>query len=849
MADARLYPPVIGGTLPAFYSEGGTVVLTVPFHLNRAVSRSSIGGFSLKLKTVQGNLYLSDNIQILDNGKVQDYLGNLEVPFLLPREIVNRIKIGQFLKVQMAFKDYNGSVGYFSNVGIVKYTAKPELSIIGAETEDGKIPIFKRHYIGLYTQNKDVTEKVYQYIFNLYNNKQALIHSSGWLVHNSENDNADSNVNSLIRQSLDDYKFNVRIEPYQKYYLQYGVKTINGLEEMSRMYLIEDSEGTKPNLRADLIATADFTDGFIKLSLKPEKGTSSIEARGTYIILRNDITLGNASGWQEIKRFLMSPQIVLQQWDFKDFTVEQGRKYQYAIQQYGDNGIFSSKIISNSVECDFEDMFLYDGERQLKMRLDPKVASFKIDRLEQKIDTIGSKFPFFARNGVVEYKEFPISARISYLSDENQYFMKYKDLGLEETTSFYRVQTPTDFNPNEKHIPTTNKVGYNFFAEREFKLEVLNWLSNGKPKLFRSPGEGNYVVRLMNVSLTPDDKVQRLLHNFTATAYEIAEFDYDSLITLGFIDDSNPSPEYVSFKTESLANINSSQGMAKINTNNIEGYVQIKDFAPSTLNTDVKGFAGDYLIARDSKGKTSKIVIGPNGALQINTGSKLPDLYVPQGKSYQGQILYKYSAKAQNTFNLVQDISIMDQSSTFLTDKNELDVTADVVNNVKRETNVFTSLKFYPRQVINLYKYQNAYYLNSDCTKKALSFDPTKAYRILQGKTTGLKIEGYGVGTSDRKLKLVESINNTFYINGKKFIDKANIVFPPQEYKSIKIGNGIILDASYQTKVITYSVEDEDEILKQIKAKNPTKYEQDPRYLARLQQIIDEIQKKMERSS
>jgi hypothetical protein len=36
-------------------------------------------------------------------------------------------------------------------------------------------------------------------------------------------------------------------------------------------------------------------------------------------------------------------------------------------------------------------------------------------------------------------------------------------------------------------------------------MAVLNWLTDGQPKLFRSPGEGNFIVRLMNISLTPND--------------------------------------------------------------------------------------------------------------------------------------------------------------------------------------------------------------------------------------------------------------------------------------------------------------------------------------------------------
>ena len=70
---------------------------------------------------------------------------------------------------------------------------------------------------------------------------------------------------------------------------------------------------------------------------------------------------------------------------------------------------------------------------------------------------------------------------------------------------------------------STQLVGYNYKAEREFKLEVLDWLNNGKPKLFRSPGEGNYIVRLMNVSLTPNQQLGRMIYDFTCTAYEVQD--------------------------------------------------------------------------------------------------------------------------------------------------------------------------------------------------------------------------------------------------------------------------------------------------------------------------------------
>ena len=57
---------------------------------------------------------------------------------------------------------------------------------------------------------------------------------------------------------------------------------------------------------------------------------------------------------------------------------------------------------------------LTDGEKQLKIKYDPKVSSFKDTILESKTDTIGGQYPFFFRNGWVRYKEIPISGLISY---------------------------------------------------------------------------------------------------------------------------------------------------------------------------------------------------------------------------------------------------------------------------------------------------------------------------------------------------------------------------------------------------------------------------------------------------
>jgi hypothetical protein len=210
--------------------------------------------------------------------------------------------------------------------------------------------------------------------------------------------------------------------------------------------------------------------------------------------------------------------------------------------------LLSSRIESAPIQADFEHAYLYDGERQLKIKYNPKVTSFKNTLLESKLDTIGSKHPFIFRNGNVNYKEFPISGLISYWSDEDYLFVKSSQLKNQEKN--------------------TSLTTDNILDERTFKLEVLEWLTNRKPKLFHSPNEGNYIVRLLNVSLSPTDSVGRMLHTFSCTAYEIAVFDHDGLVGYDLLNGSEPNQKQMRWETIEFAK----DGLAESNKGNLLSY-------------------------------------------------------------------------------------------------------------------------------------------------------------------------------------------------------------------------------------------------------------------------------------
>ena len=626
--------PIIEGTIPACYSDAnGMVKITVPFVMSRAVNRNEIDSFSLKIKSLQGSsvLLILTSKEINFNDSYVTFTVNLK------NLEKNPFSIGAFYKVQLAYEDRSGTVGYYSTVGIMKYTTKPTVSILGLSLSANNTHCYS--YTGVYSQadqSQDPTEKIYSYRFVIRNNNNDIIEDTGYLIHNSSND-------TEYNQSQDIFSYSRELSLNEKYTITYSVKTNNGIEISSPAYKIIEKAALPLDTITGIYPIADYENGIIKIhfNINPNpinedevwdayvKSQNETAVKGSFVLSRaSEDTLYTV--WEtliEFSLFAQKPSNLI----WKDFTIEQGKKYKYSIQQYSKiNQLYSQRLISKPIMADFEDSFLYDGVRQLKIKFNPKVSSFKKNLFEAKVDTLGSKYPFIFRNGQVEYREFPISGLISYFMDDQSFFGNYMDQFITKEREYSSIYTPyiwlTDRNPyvekskqktqykkdylflyiwddlkkdyvkwtsyldeqtfdndayskykdysnyeryyepgknyflklnqeeekinlNDLKLKTTDQIGYNIGLERDFKMEVLKWLTNGEPKLFRSPAEGNFIVRLMNVSLTPEDRVGRMLHSFNSTAYEIADFSYDTLKKYSFIDSQNFKSVYFKVQT------------------------------------------------------------------------------------------------------------------------------------------------------------------------------------------------------------------------------------------------------------------------------------------------------------
>lgn len=132
---AKLYPPILEGTLPAFYG----IELTVPFSMNKTVSVNEVKSILIKIKTIQSNI-------LLFSAETEDFSlssSGCKAVFNIEKDL----NVGQYYKAQIAYKDINDIIGYYSTTGVIKYTIEPIVEIEGLNSETN---FHKYSYIGKY---------------------------------------------------------------------------------------------------------------------------------------------------------------------------------------------------------------------------------------------------------------------------------------------------------------------------------------------------------------------------------------------------------------------------------------------------------------------------------------------------------------------------------------------------------------------------------------------------------------------------------------------------------------------------------------------------------------------------
>ena len=384
-------------------------------------------------------------------------------------------------------------------------------------------------------ENSD--ETVDKYKFLLYSSTNELLEESEWIQYRT---------NSVVSD------ISVDITHYFKQILEQGktyrtiVKIITkNLYEATAEYRFKvldvlDTEILTFPENIELNATTDEDNGIIKLQLKNNDEKITFTPYCNLILTRQK----NGETFQEtmltINHLGFSLKPKTEKEIYTDFTVESGVSYKYFLYLENSYGQRGQPLESLGLIVYFEDCFLFYQGKQLRIRYNPQINSYKNTVLATKQDTLGGKYPVILQNGASRYAEFPLGGLISLHSEYDgfSYFFN-KDLNSSDNdeNKYARELYEKTNKPFIKSTEKQNKENFNLnltsnnmYLEKEYRKAVEEFLNDGNQKLFRSPSEGNHIIGLINVSLTPNQQLGRMISSFTSQAYELADFSIENLI-------------------------------------------------------------------------------------------------------------------------------------------------------------------------------------------------------------------------------------------------------------------------------------------------------------------------------
>jgi len=328
-------------------------------------------------------------------------------------------------------------------------------------------------------------------------------------------------------------------ESNNNYKMQFTYETDHGYTQtISYTVAIEGYGNNQTNETYKI--TTDEENGSVILDI-----VKANHPKGSTLTIRRSSHRSNFTEWDLIYacKFPVAGKSIV----IEDTTIESMTGYRYQIQYVNGNTIYAPQR-TEIIRCDFYGGFFSDSERMLRVSFDLELSNRANAVNRTKTDTLGGQYPIFTQNSKLKYHTYSISGRIS-TEDNGELFLSKEELfGLSsDSNSYYNYM----YNVNEVTSTDTSIFGgktgsstsvstkriqpnNDWLYEREYRDVAEEWLNNGKPKLFRSMTEGNMIIMLDGVSMTPDTALGRRLYSFSATMYEIGDGkNLDSIASFG----------------------------------------------------------------------------------------------------------------------------------------------------------------------------------------------------------------------------------------------------------------------------------------------------------------------------
>lgn len=519
----NLYPPIVDTYLPVF-DKNSTYGCKVYFSLSNYNNINEIKGAQIIVHNQKNNLSMLNTTFYPSAIKLtevqEDFTKNTDDKYYVTIEakdlINNEFELNEYYKVQIRFSSvpnptiYGGvqkidswlsenllSFSEWSTVCLIKAILPPQVRLKNFVEDSSAGTVFSSNTVNLIGSvlfEKGEQETLRSYNIQLYDSSKKILVDTGEIFTNKY-----TNINEI------NYTFKIDLKEQEKYQIILNITTKN-LYQSQHIYYFSIAKSEKSELNINYEISEDIDNDRIKIRLYGKN-------LNTNVIIRRTSDKTNFSIWDDI-----CIKYINEKNDFNyiwyDATIESGVLYKYSIQSCTTDGIRGVATILNEkpIIRVFDNIYLLNNNIQLKICFDPTISTFKHTVIESKTDTIGSQYPFIRKNGNVNYREFPLNGIISFLSDENEIFTT-----KEEIFGNY-IENYIEYN-NENNITPYNDYIY----EKKFRDKVISFLYENNVKLFRSATEGNILVKLMNITFTPNSVLGRRIYSFSCTAYEVAD--------------------------------------------------------------------------------------------------------------------------------------------------------------------------------------------------------------------------------------------------------------------------------------------------------------------------------------
>ena len=444
---------------------------------------------------------------------------------------------------------HQGNLSEWSEVSLLMLTSAPKFSIslpAGAINEEGFYQSrILNFYVNIeYTNKKDKIEKYKIYLSNLIQDKD-------WQFFDMK-DNARTSIYKSFPQTLtNNFTYDIKM----KYVTHLGYEDTASIGSIRVKY---GKDYTYPGITTECLP--DLDKGRVQVKIKGLKtATDFIVDNLIQVQILRTTNHSAYKNWELVRDCVINLSANAEDiFIWEDYTVPGSIWCKYGYILIKPNTKMQSTLcdLGRPVLCYFEDMYLDNINSHLRIRLDQDVSNYKYIVNEQITNTLGNQYPTITRSGKTKYRQFSISGTIC--AEDNRFendigiaYMTSSTLMHNESekkiwdekgiidTSNYTILSEQSLINKTKGLYNYYQTQYltpyriqnnvnNYIYEKEYRDKIISILYKNDVKLLRTLTEGNIIVKLTNISLTPNKELSRMIWSFSATATEIADDTIDN---------------------------------------------------------------------------------------------------------------------------------------------------------------------------------------------------------------------------------------------------------------------------------------------------------------------------------